>query len=149
MEATKKQHVIKYLNRYKKQITEAETNELPKLVANLYNYLIKKSILIDSNSGFIKESLVSQINQSINCYMTNSKNYFGEKKKFNRPLKKIQCEILDYYKKGCTLTEISEKVNRSAQTINKHVKYICLSCGVPYEEITENRFRKLVFSGTI
>ncbi len=147
MKATKEQHVIKYLNRYKKQITEAKTNELPKLVANLYNYLIKKSILTDSR--FIKKSLGYQITHITNCYITSRESYFPNNTRFNKPLNKIQCEILDYYRKGYTLTEISEKVNRSRQTINKHVKYICLSCGVPYEEITESRFRKLVFSDTM
>lgn len=147
MEATKKQHVIKYLNRYKKQIIEAETNELPELVFRLYTYLIKKSVLADST--FIKENLSYQITRIINCYKTNSEQPRFEKRRFNKPLTKIQCEILDYYQKGYTLTEISEKVNRSIQTVRKHVKYIGLSCGLSYDEITENSLRKLVFSDTI
>ncbi len=145
MKSTKKENIIKYINRYKKQIAKAETKDLPKLVSNLYHYLINKSVLTDST--FIKENLNYQITHITNCYKSKGDLLYFQKNRFNKPLNKIQCAILDYYQKGYTLTEISEKVNRSRQTINKHVKYICLSCGVPYEEITENRFRKLVFSG--
>lgn len=147
MQSTRKENVIKYINRYKNQISKADNQELPQLVGSLYAYLLKKSVITDCT--FIKENLSYQITQIINCYKTSSKQPIFEKTRLNKPLSKRQCDILDYYQKGYNITEIADKLDCSIQTVNKHFKEIGLCCGLDYDEITENRMRKLIFGDNV
>ena len=77
MQLAQKENIIKYINRYKNQISKADNQELPQLVERLYAYLLKKSVITDCK--FIKENLSYQITQIINCYKTNSEQPIFEK----------------------------------------------------------------------
>lgn len=147
MQSTRKENVIKYINRYKNQISKADNQELPQLVGRLYAYLLKKSVITDCT--FIKENLSYQITQIINCYKTRSEQPIFEKTRLNKPLSKRQCDILDYYQNGYNITEIADELDCSTQTVNKHFKEIGLYFGLDYDEITESRMRKLIFGDNV
>lgn len=66
-ESMKKANKIKTLQRYQDRISNAQLEALPQIIADLYSYLIKKSI-ISINEQYIKNELIAQIDQIIDSY---------------------------------------------------------------------------------